>query len=373
MNARPEDQFDEEQRAGERDLSEVVGDEPHITSQDESVTEQAEFRENAGYDASNEINETTEISGNDVPEPVSANRHINQPLIEPAPFETPSEEAITATTGDVSAQLGSQRGETVSAFDSELSGYSPEGGPEQSQTGSSGITEPPIAVSAPVMAPVAAEVPPVQQPYYTQQYPAQTGYTDLYNTGAQSPYYPVEPTPEPIVAPEKGSNRVFGLLFSVLGILIYAGLLLGALIVLGIFSFILTGGLANLTDLMFYPNYYLAVLGFAVAYIILGLLGNRAGWWLYVYGGYFTALGALAGYLIGRFWEDSIWYGTATIPDILFNNLFAPTAVIVLILGREVPVWIGAIVAARGRKLKERYEKEHAAYLEELNTTPRNS
>ncbi|MGB3414981.1 MAG: hypothetical protein WBA28_09740 [Microbacteriaceae bacterium] len=291
---------------------------------------------------SSDIEETTEITGGSVPQPMSAQSHVNQPLITPEPFAAPSTEGVNAALS----------GEAPAAAQAVAAQF------EQAQTQAQAQTS-----YAPPVQEYPQLSPQTHPAAYGVAYPQQgapAGY------GQQSPYYPqqyMQPVPS---APERKSNRLFATMMAVLSSLVYAGFLLGALIVLGIFYFIATNGLSSPVDFMLYPNYYLAVLGFAVVYVLLALLANRASWWVHIFGGYLTGLGAVLGYLGGRMWEDSVWSGAApTIQELLLNNLFTPTAIIVFILGREIPIWMGAIISGRAHKLKENNEKERAAFAAE--------
>ena len=97
-----------------------------------------------------------------------------------------------------------------------------------------------------------------------------------------------------------------------------------------------------------------AALGFFVGLAVLVLVVGRAGWWAYVLGGLLVAIvtwgAALLGYaLAARFGGETVSLQPLSL--LTEYGLFIPVLA-AGIVGREVAVWFGAWIGARGRKMK---------------------
>lgn len=106
------------------------------------------------------------------------------------------------------------------------------------------------------------------------------------------------------------------------------------------------------------PSFLLPVAVFFLAYWIVTLIVNRAGWWAHVLGAFIVALLVYAAHIGGAFMEEQGgWTGYTALPGIdpqsLGQLLLAPLSVLAFVIAREVPVWVGGIVARRGRKARE--------------------
>ncbi len=180
--------------------------------------------------------------------------------------------------------------------------------------------------------------------------------------------YVTAPTP-----PRTRGNRGFGTLMAIAATLIFAVLLaLLAAVYRGV-----AGGdglAAAFTDwlpgFVAGPLFYVPVVVFLVLFLLLALLVNRAGWGVYVLGSfllaialYFASIGlllALDGMLVHT-------TGSATFAGLAVN----PAIIIATVLAREVAIWFGAAVSARGRRVKAKNLEAVAAY--ERETDERNA
>jgi hypothetical protein len=165
--------------------------------------------------------------------------------------------------------------------------------------------------------------------------------------------------PKPFV---KKGNRVFGILIALLSTVIFAavyavGLVIGELInhePSVDFSFVAT------------LDFYAPVLMFAVGFVILVLVVNRAGWAAHVIGSIFVGLVVFFG-------------GTGVILLLNINTipsnrvgqafsqvLFSATLILAALLAREVSLWMGFAIAARGRKVKARNVDARVLYDQEI-------
>ena len=171
-------------------------------------------------------------------------------------------------------------------------------------------------------------------------------------------------------APVLKSNRLAGLFISLLATLgfgvIYAGLLALWLARHYPPSTFLQEGL--------YP--YLVSLGFVipcgvffVTMLALVLIFNRAGWWVYAVLGFFVAIAVWAsagvGYALSPQLIDAAEGARHNIRDFAKFALTIP-ALVAAVSAREVAVWFGAWIGARGRRLKIRNAAAQEEYEQKL-------
>jgi hypothetical protein len=169
------------------------------------------------------------------------------------------------------------------------------------------------------------------------------------------------------IPPRLRGNRGLGSLLAVLGAVLFAVLFAGAVTL----AFALNNGStvgAAFTDFIQNAAFWVPVLVFLVAFVLLVLIVNRAGWAAHVFGSllvalavYFGSIGILLllGVVIGAGDSEALgsFAGLATNPIIIIAALVA----------REVAIWIGLAISARGRRVKARnlelvdeWESEHA-------------
>jgi hypothetical protein len=169
------------------------------------------------------------------------------------------------------------------------------------------------------------------------------------------------PKPEVIivdapVAPRPKGNRGAALALSLLVTVVYVAVLVGLALVIPALS----GG--AIVD----PTFYYPVLVFFIAELLVTIALNRAGWWSHIIGS------AVVGLVV--------WLGSASLVlvsagmfsmnqteanDAFFAALFSPILIVAALLGREVSIWTGAILARRGRRLKVVNAEAHAAFERE--------
>jgi hypothetical protein len=209
--------------------------------------------------------------------------------------------------------------------------------PAASETGT--VVAEPVAVETPVVAePAAAEAPvaPV--------------------ASAQQVVY-VE-APKPFV---KKGNRGFGILIAIVSAIIFAA------------AFAVAGAIANLingqpTDFAVVGtlDFWAPVLMFAVGFILVVLVVNRAGWAAHVLGSIFVALVVFFG---GTGVELLLHINTIPSNEVgqtFTSVLFSSTLIIAALLAREVSLWMGFAIAARGRKVKARNVDARVLYDQEI-------
>ena len=195
-----------------------------------------------------------------------------------------------------------------------------------------------------VDAPVTASAEPVAR---TEQDPRPQDPQPRPATSAASMQTVYVPAPVP---PIKKGNRGFGVLIALLSTVIFAGLY--ALIIaairaleLGVLQFDFFGSLAFYTPAIF----------FFVGFVIVVLLANRASWWGYVLGSIFVALFVYFGTVATGLLVNNIVAETPSgAARLLSTALFSPFIIAAALLAREVSMWMGALISARGRRMKVR-------------------
>ena len=198
------------------------------------------------------------------------------------------------------------------------------------------------SASGPVVATRDPSVAETAQPANAEQDPQPRPATSA--ASMQTVYVPAP------VPPIKKGNRGFGVLIALLSTVIFAGLY--ALIIasiraleLGVFQFNFFGSLAFYTPAIF----------FFVGFVIVVLLANRASWWGYVLGSIFVALFVYFGTVgTGLLVNNIVGETPSGAARLLSTALFSPFIIAAALLAREVSMWMGALISARGRRVKVR-------------------
>ena len=162
-------------------------------------------------------------------------------------------------------------------------------------------------------------------------------------------------TPAP---PKPRSNRVIGSLLALLGAVVFAlTYALVAALLLSVFvaePFRSAGFGAFIRD----ASFWVPVLFFAIGFVLVVLLLNRASWWLHVLGSllvaiivYFGSIGVLL--LLNNFSDSPASFGYFAV------NPFVIAATLV---AREVSIWIGFLIALRGGRVKQLNKADREAF-----------
>lgn len=168
---------------------------------------------------------------------------------------------------------------------------------------------------------------------------------------------PIVLVEEPMPPRRKGARGV-GFAVALLATLIFAIVFAAAFFAVGYLFDRQFDATETLQTLWLRPSYLLPVVIFFLAYWIVTLLVNRAGWWAHVLGAFIVALLVYAAHIGGAFMEQQGGWGAYTAlpgidPQALGQLLLAPLSVLAFVIAREVPVWVGGIVARRGRKARD--------------------
>ncbi|MDQ1573802.1 MAG: hypothetical protein QOH44_1361 [Actinomycetota bacterium] len=221
----------------------------------------------------------------------------------------------------------------------------------------------PVVVAEPVapaadesVAPVVAE-PVVAEPVAAEPVAAEPAV-------AAEP--PVQPSPNVVYieapqAPRKKGNRAIGSLIALASAVVFA--LLYAVIL-----FLVELGIAGSANFQFLSQggFWAPVVVFAVGFIILVLIVNRAGWAAYVVGslavGVFVYFGTSAAILL----INAGILQQSQVGEFFHAALINPAIIIAGLLAREVSLWVGFAIAARGRRVRARNVESREAYERDI-------
>ena len=170
--------------------------------------------------------------------------------------------------------------------------------------------------------------------------------------------YVEAPTP-----PVKKSNRGVGSLLAALSALAFA--LLFALVIFALF-YVTTGRIV--TNFLGQASFFVPVVLFAIGFVVLVLVANRAGWWAYALGSiavgaftYVATIGVLL--LLTGVISSTPQEASADLSRALVNPLVIAAGV----LAREVSLWTGWAISTRGRRVSARNAEAAAAYQRDLD------
>lgn len=195
--------------------------------------------------------------------------------------------------------------------------------------------------------------PPVNEPVYEPVTPAATA--------AQSPIYVQAPQ-----RPVDRSNRGVGVLIALLATGVFAVIYAIAIfIIAGVTSTTLAVAATTFTEFAVRPVFYIPVLFFFLAFALLVVVINRSGWWAYVLFGFLVGVVVYFSYIGGALLTVQAWnLSPAEVSRFLSTQWLNPGALAAGIIAREVPIWAGAWIARRGkrvttRNIEARHEYEH--------------
>lgn len=187
---------------------------------------------------------------------------------------------------------------------------------------------------------------------------------------------PAAPQPIFVQAPEaprpRGNRGAAGAI-GLLAALVFAVLYLGAALGFGALAGDVTienVGTAALAGLMSWW-FWVPVAVFFLGFWLLGAVLNRGRWGYWVIWGIIVGFIAYGGHLLGQLFQEQFWLLTPTeAATLVAEQLFAPLAVVAFILGREITIWFGAWVAARGRRVTELNIEAQREYERTLEAGP---
>lgn len=199
-------------------------------------------------------------------------------------------------------------------------------------------------------------------------YPAPNEYQAT--TGQQPAAQPVY-----VTAPQKPTrkgNRAAGILIALLATIVYA--IVSALVVLVIFMITKRTSEIAMHDFVQYvgtASYFIPIIFFALAFFLLIAIVNRGGWWAYILGAFFVGVVVYFAYVGGVLVTIQAWNFSPGEVNRILSQLWAnPLTIGSAIVAREVPIWFGLWIAARGRKVRERNDVAQRDYERALAEGP---
>lgn len=213
----------------------------------------------------------------------------------------------------------------------------------------------PAATAVPAAAAAAAATTPAPEPAYAS---------------AAQPIFVQAPE-----APRPRGNRGAAGAIGLLAALAFAVLSFGVLFAFGYFY----GGFGGVeTDAADFAlvligswTFWMPVVVFYLGFWFLGAILNRARWAHWVIWGLLVGVAAYAGSLLGILFQAPFWDLTARQgADLLQGSLISPLPILAFVLGRELTVWFGAWVAARGRRISALNDEAQREYERTLEAGP---
>ncbi|WP_295780941.1 ABC transporter [uncultured Microbacterium sp.] len=174
-------------------------------------------------------------------------------------------------------------------------------------------------------------------------------------------------------APRPRGNRGAAGAIGLLAALAFAVLYLAALLGLGLLT-----GRVQVADLgqealsaLTTWGLWVPTVAFYLGFWFLGALINRGRWGHWVVWGLVVGVVAWAGHLLGVLLAAPFWMITARQSlELLQDNVLAPFAIVAFVLGRELTIWFGAWVSARGRRVTEINAEAQREYERTLEAGP---
>lgn len=162
------------------------------------------------------------------------------------------------------------------------------------------------------------------------------------------------------IPPRARGNRLVGVLLALVGAVLFA-VVLG--VVAGVIFDLQSGELFGTTFGAFLGSafFWVPVLAFLVGLVLLVLILNRAGWWAHVLGSLILAFGVYFGTIGVLLLIANVFHGSPQ--PITFAQLtINPLVIAAALVAREVSIWMGLAIAARGRRVKIRNVETRTAW-----------
>lgn len=178
--------------------------------------------------------------------------------------------------------------------------------------------------------------------------------------------YVQAPTP-----PRRRGNRGFGVLVALVAAVVFALLYAGIAYLLLLGQTDASQAASVFNQFLLRPVFWLPVLATFVGFALLAVIVNRGAWWYYAVFGLLVGVLVYLSYLGAALLTVEAWSLTVDeVNDFIGQRWLDPFALIAGILAREITIWLGAWVAARGRTVTERNRLAREAYDRELAAGP---
>jgi hypothetical protein len=191
-----------------------------------------------------------------------------------------------------------------------------------------------------------------------------------------APSAPPPPSPQAIYVqapaePKPRGNRGFGVLVGLIATAAFAFLYAGIAYLVILSQNPAPDAGRVLLQFLAQPVFWIPVMFFFLAFALLAVALNRAAWWTWAVFGLLAAVIVYFSYIGGALLTVAAWRFTPEeAGDFLSNQWLSPYAIVAAIIARELPIWFGGWIAARGRTVTERNRAAREEYERQLAAGP---
>jgi hypothetical protein len=186
-----------------------------------------------------------------------------------------------------------------------------------------------------------------------------------------------QPTPQTVYVqapapPKSRGNRGFGVFVALIGTVLFAALYAGvAYLLITMYGAGREEGVQAFTEFLVRPVFWVPIVAFFIGFALLAAIVNRGSWWYYAVFGLIIAVLVYFSYLGGSLLTVEAWTLTVEEADeFIAQRWLDPFAIVAFVIAREIPIWLGGWIAARGRTVAERNRLALEAYDRELAAGP---
>ncbi len=178
--------------------------------------------------------------------------------------------------------------------------------------------------------------------------------------------YVQAPTP-----PKSRGNRGFGVLVALIGTVAFALLYAGvSYLVLLVQRDAVEAGTV-FAQFVVQPVFWVPIVACFLGFALLAAIVNRGAWWYYAVFGLLVGVLVYFAYIGAALLTVEAW--TMTVDEaneFIQQRWLDPFAITAAVIAREIPIWFGGWIAARGRTVTERNRLALEAYDRELAAGP---
>ena len=178
--------------------------------------------------------------------------------------------------------------------------------------------------------------------------------------------YVQAPTP-----PKSRGNRGFGVLVALIGTVAFALLYAGvSYLVLLVQRDAVEAGTV-FAQFVVQPVFWVPIVACFLGFALLAAIVNRGAWWYYAVFGLLVGVLVYFSYIGAALLTVEAW--TMTVDqanEFIQQRWLDPFAITAAVIAREIPIWFGGWIAARGRSVTERNRLALEAYDRELAAGP---
>lgn len=208
--------------------------------------------------------------------------------------------------------------------------------------------------------------------------PETVGVAGATGAAAAAPAAPAPAAPQAIYVqappvPRTQGNRGFGVLVGLIATVVFALLFAGIsyLVISGYNGGFAEGGRIFVEQFIVTSVFWIPVVFFFLAFALLAVVLNRAAWWTWAVFGLLVGFIVYFSYIGGSLIAVAAWQFTPEeAADFIGQRWADPYAIIAFIVARELPIWFGGWIAARGRTVTERNRVAREEYERQLAAGP---